>query len=87
MPFRVLDETVETVWAISHDADLVFDSEDLRVMENLADFAAAGYRTRERLKLHPELRDELSLSSTRLTQMNEKLWQRLESDDKEGPTQ
>ena len=86
VPFQVLDETVGTVWAISHDAGLVFDSEDLRVMENLAEFAGAAYRTRERLKRDHELRDEISRSSTRLTQMNEKLWQRLESDNKEWPT-
>lgn len=86
VPFQVLAETVGTVWAISHDAEVTFDSEDLRVLESLAEFASAAYLTRERLRLDDVMRDELSRSNVRLTAMNEKLWKRLDEDkDKQTP--
>lgn len=84
VPFRVMAETVGTVWAISHDTEVVFDSEDLRVMESLAEFAGAAYLMRERLRLNEESRDELTRSNARLTAMNEKLWQRIQANAQEA---
>lgn len=43
LPFYVDGEAVGTIWVISHDESRRFDAEDLRVMTNLATFAAAAY--------------------------------------------
>lgn len=77
IPFHVLGETVGTVWVISHDDEIRFDAEDLRLMEGMADFAGAAYLTRHRLSLDTEAREELSRSNARLRASNEKLSDRL----------
>lgn len=43
IPFSVGDVTVGTVWVVSHDDSKRFDSEDLRIVGNLAKFAAVAY--------------------------------------------
>jgi PAS domain S-box-containing protein len=45
VPFHVGDQAVGTIWVVSHDETKRFDAEDLRVMTNLAKFAAAAYQT------------------------------------------
>jgi hypothetical protein len=44
---RTLDfnAAVGTIWVVAHDASRRFDLEDLRVMTNLGEFAAAAYQT------------------------------------------
>jgi PAS domain S-box-containing protein len=45
VPFHVGDQAVGTIWVVSHDETKRFDAEDLRVLTNLAKFAAAAYQT------------------------------------------
>ena len=45
VPFYIKGEAVGTIWVISHNSERRFDSEDLRVMTNLGDFASAAYQT------------------------------------------
>jgi PAS domain S-box-containing protein len=45
VPFYISGEAVGTIWVVAHDTSRRFDAEDLRVMTNLATFAAAGYQT------------------------------------------
>lgn len=45
IPFYIKGEAVGTIWIVAHDGSRRFDSEDLRVMTNLGDFAAAAYQT------------------------------------------
>jgi transcriptional regulator with GAF, ATPase, and Fis domain len=44
VPFHVGGNAVGTVWVISHDETRQFDAEDARVMETMAEFAAAVYQ-------------------------------------------
>jgi PAS domain S-box-containing protein len=44
VPFYVKGEAVGTIWAVSHDPGHRFDAEDLRVLTNLATFAAMAYQ-------------------------------------------
>ena len=46
IPFRVGGKAIGTIWVLAHDQSRRFDSEDLRVMTNLAHFAAAAYSAR-----------------------------------------
>ena len=48
LPFYVGGEAVGTIWVIAHDQSRSFDAEDLRVMTNLAHFAAVAYAARNR---------------------------------------
>lgn len=45
LPFYINGEAVGTIWVVAHDETCRFDSEDLRVMANLATFAAAAYQS------------------------------------------
>jgi PAS domain S-box-containing protein len=45
VPFYVEGEAVGTIWVLSHDGERRFDAEDLRILTNLASFAAAAYQT------------------------------------------
>ena len=45
VPFHVAGKAVGTIWAIAHDNTRKFDSEDLRLLENLGRFASAAYQT------------------------------------------
>ena len=45
IPFYADGEAVGTIWVVSHDATHHFDAEDLRIVNNLATFASAAYRT------------------------------------------
>ena len=45
IPFYIKGEAVGTIWVVAHDASRRFDAEDLRVMTDLSDFAAAAYQT------------------------------------------
>ena len=44
IPFSVAGETVGAIWVITPDSGRRFDAEDLRVMTNLGNFAAAAYQ-------------------------------------------
>ena len=57
IPFDVNGETVGTIWIVAHDQSRRFDAEDLRVLTNLAKFAAAAYAL---VKANQELRDAAS---------------------------
>jgi signal transduction histidine kinase len=46
IPFHVGGQAIGTIWVLAHDQSRQFDSEDLRVMTNLAHFAAAAYSAR-----------------------------------------
>ena len=46
VPFHVDGHAVGTVWVIAHDETRQFDSEDRRLLESLATFAATAYRAR-----------------------------------------
>jgi signal transduction histidine kinase/GAF domain-containing protein len=48
IPFHVGGKPIGTIWVLAHDQTRKFDAEDLRVMTNLAHFAAAAYSTRTR---------------------------------------
>ena len=50
IPFFVGGKAVGTIWVIVHDQSHRFDSEDLRVMNNLGTFAAAAYQTLQYMK-------------------------------------
>lgn len=44
IPFYMEGKAVGTIWVIAHDSTHRFDAEDLRIMTNLATFAAAVYQ-------------------------------------------
>jgi GAF domain len=44
VPVYVGDETPGTIWIMSHDQEVKFDSEDARTMVGLAEFACCGLR-------------------------------------------
>jgi GAF domain-containing protein len=43
IPFELNGKAVGTIWIIAHDQSRRFDAEDLRVLTNLAQFAAVAY--------------------------------------------
>ncbi|MBC7624871.1 MAG: PAS domain-containing protein, partial [Aeromicrobium sp.] len=45
VPFHVAGKAVGTIWAVAHDNIRKFDSEDLRLLENLGRFASAAYQS------------------------------------------
>lgn len=45
VPFHINGESVGTIWAITHDEDRHFDSEDARVLDSLSKLTSAAYRT------------------------------------------
>ena len=64
MPFHVGNQAVGTIWVVSHDDTKRFDAEDLRVMTNLAKFAAAAYQTLLSSQAAGVTNDELQQSVT-----------------------
>ena len=69
LPFYVDGEGVGTIWVIAHDQSVRFDSEDLRVMTDLASFASAAYQT----LLSLERKLEAEAQRTQLLQETDKL--------------
>jgi signal transduction histidine kinase len=45
VPFSVGGVPIGTIWAVMHDDSRHFDSEDARILGNLAKFASAGYQS------------------------------------------
>jgi signal transduction histidine kinase len=45
VPFSVGGVPIGTLWAVMHDESMHFDSEDARILGNLAKFASAGYQS------------------------------------------
>ena len=72
-PFHMLGQAVGTVWVVSHDESRKFDSEDVRVMESLAQVAAAAYIARVEINRANEARDEALRANDRLKRENAKL--------------
>jgi signal transduction histidine kinase len=62
IPFYIQGKAVGTIWVIAHDSDHGFDAEDLRVMTNLATFAAAVYQMLESKALNESTQTELQRS-------------------------
>jgi hypothetical protein len=50
LPWQV-DETRGTIWIMAHEREEAFDSEDLRMMQVLANFAAMGVRQQRQQKM------------------------------------
>jgi PAS domain S-box-containing protein len=59
IPFHLGGEAVATIWVVAHDDSCRFDMEDLRLMTNLGNFAAAAYQTHitEHKRTEETLRD------------------------------
>jgi len=76
-PFRVLGETVGTVWVLSHREERHFDREDQRIVESLAEFAGAAYLMLDSLARAYEDTVELKRSNLRLRESNDRLWRQL----------
>ncbi|MEP7068969.1 MAG: GAF domain-containing protein [Usitatibacter sp.] len=76
-PFHMLGEPVGTVWVVSHDESRKFDSEDVRVMESLAQVAAAAYIARVEINRANETRDEALRANERLRRANTRLSEKL----------
>jgi signal transduction histidine kinase len=62
IPFYIEGKAVGTIWVIAHDSAHRFDAEDLRVMTNLAAFAAAAYQMLETTARIESTQSELRLS-------------------------
>jgi signal transduction histidine kinase len=62
IPFYIEGRAVGTIWVIAHDSTHRFDAEDLRVMTNLATFAAAVYQMLERTARIESMQDLTELS-------------------------
>jgi two-component sensor histidine kinase len=60
-PFRVDGRPIGTVWAIVHSAAKCFDSEDRRLLESVAQFAAAAYKMTNAEMAAREAEDRLDL--------------------------
>jgi GAF domain-containing protein len=45
VPFHIDGKAMGTIWAVAHDADRQFDSEDERLLVGLSGFTSAAYRT------------------------------------------
>lgn len=60
MPFYIDEKAVGTMWVVMHDASYRFDAEDLRLISNLATFAAGAYQTWLSLDLHDAALDAIS---------------------------
>jgi GAF domain-containing protein len=63
VPFHVEGKAVGTVWVVAHDESRKFDSEDQRLLEVMATFAAAAYQVRRSIadqsKLNHDLQAEM----------------------------
>ena len=77
IPFYVGGKAVGTIWVIVHDQSHRFDSEDLRVMNNLGTFAAAAYQTLQYMKsakvVNEHLESEVQRRTSALQQLSAKL--------------
>ena len=67
IPFDVNGKTVGTIWIVAHDQSRRFDAEDLRVLTNLAKFAAAAYQTRLAMNALMTANQELRETASALT--------------------
>lgn len=61
VPFFVQGRAVGTIWAIAHNPDRKFDSEDLRLLESLGQFASAAYQAVQNLSVFDQRQAALSL--------------------------
>jgi signal transduction histidine kinase len=77
IPFYVGGKAVGTIWVIVHDQSHHFDSEDLRVMNNLGTFAAAAYQILQYMKsakvVNEHLESEVQRRTIELHQLSAKL--------------
>jgi signal transduction histidine kinase len=75
VPFYIDGKAVGTIWVISHEPQVRFDAEDLRMMTNLATFAAAAYQT---LQNQSHLRQALKAQQVLQSTTEETIKQRTE---------
>lgn len=61
VPFDLDGKAAGTIWAISHNADRQFDTEDLRLLQSLAHFASTAYQAVNSIGALEERRAALSL--------------------------
>ncbi len=61
VPFDVDGKAVGTIWAIAHDTDRRFDTEDLRLLQSMARFASAAYQAANSVEALEERQAALSL--------------------------
>lgn len=71
-PFRILGETLGTVWVVSHTEGRTFNREDARITERLAAFASDAFLVQEQLSRAREVRDELARFNNRLMKILER---------------
>jgi PAS domain S-box-containing protein len=64
IPFHVEGEAIGTIWVVAHDKSRRFDSEDLRVMTSLGEFAGAAYKTLLSLKEAKKANEESQLATS-----------------------
>lgn len=76
-PFHMVGQPVGTVWVVAHDDTRKFDAEDVRILESLAEIAAAAYLVRAEIALAQEARDEALRSNDRLKRANQRLSEKL----------
>ncbi len=66
IPFYIDGQARGTIWVVSHDPDIGFDAEDLRVLTNLGDFTSLAYRTVLSLKDSQKAQQSLVDANTNL---------------------
>lgn len=70
VPFFVRGQAVGTIWAIAHDPERKFDSEDLRLLESLGRFASAAHQAVQTLSVFDQRHAALSLLEDHVQQEN-----------------
>jgi hypothetical protein len=65
-PFRILGETLGTVWVVNHTEGRAFDREDARITERLAGFASNAFLVQEQVRRAHERHEELTRFNSRL---------------------
>lgn len=70
VPFFVRGQAVGTIWAIAHNPERKFDSEDLRLLESLGRFASAAHQVVQTLSVFDQRHAALSLLEDHVQQEN-----------------
>lgn len=70
IPVYLGAETPGTIWIVSHDQEVKFDSEDVRIMTGLAEFTACALRLTKASEAHRLARTDLEVDlETRIVQL------------------
>lgn len=80
-PFYVRGKAVGTIWAIAHNPNRKFDSEDLRLLQSLGKFASAAHEAVQTLSIFEQREAALSLleDSRRMQERLQEREEQLES--------